>query len=205
MAIRNARLHAREEEEHHIQKDVVLVGFGQWGQKAYQHLVLLKSFFNFRTHVVEHDRPGRREALAEAEQAVMANGDLFYWDSPGAPGARRAGPGAGAELLRHHLYRHAGRDAPAAAQGVLRPLQRGADREAAGRAAGGVSRVPGHAPTARCRSSRPTTTGSRSRCACWSCCSPRSATCAPSWTRSRRSRSRSWRSRRPAARARRSA
>lgn len=85
MAIRNARLHAREEEEQHIQKDVVLVGFGQWGQKAYQHLLLLKSFFNFRTHVVEHDRPGRREALAEAEQQVLANGDLFYWDSPATP------------------------------------------------------------------------------------------------------------------------
>lgn len=89
MAIRNARLHAREEEEHHIQKDVVLVGFGQWGQKAYKHLVLLKSFFNFRTHVVEADWPGRREVLAEAEQQVLANGDLFYWDSPSAP-ARNA-------------------------------------------------------------------------------------------------------------------
>ena len=85
MAIRNARVHAREEEEHHIQKDVVLVGFGQWGRKAYQHLLVLKSFFNFRTHVVECDGPGRREALAEDEKAVLANGDLFYWDSPDAP------------------------------------------------------------------------------------------------------------------------
>jgi predicted dehydrogenase len=85
MAIRNARLHAREEEEHHIQKDVILVGFGQWGQKAYAHLDLLKNFFNFRTHVVELAWPGRREALAEAEAAVVANGDLFYWDDPGSP------------------------------------------------------------------------------------------------------------------------
>ncbi|HTD77150.1 MAG TPA: GAF domain-containing protein, partial [Chloroflexota bacterium] len=85
MAIRNARLHAREEEEQHIQKDVVLLGFGQWGQKAYQHLLVLKGFFNFRTHVVESDRPGRREALADAERAVLANGDLFYWDAPDTP------------------------------------------------------------------------------------------------------------------------
>ncbi|HCF99285.1 MAG TPA: hypothetical protein DEV93_01930 [Chloroflexi bacterium] len=82
MAIRNARVHAREEEEHHIQKDVVLAGFGQWGQKAYKHLVLLKNFFNFRIHVVEADIGGRRATLREAEQAVIANGDLFYWDSP---------------------------------------------------------------------------------------------------------------------------
>ncbi len=84
-AIYNARIHALEEEEQHIQKDVVLVGFGQWGQKAYQHLLLLKNFFNFRTHIVEHDRPGRREQLADAVQGVLANGDLFYWDTPGAP------------------------------------------------------------------------------------------------------------------------
>ncbi|GAC1626096.1 MAG: hypothetical protein NVS4B2_05110 [Chloroflexota bacterium] len=89
MAIRNARTHAREEEEQHVQKDVVLVGFGQWGQKAYKHLVLLKSFFNFRTHVVEWESPGRREKLAEAEQQVLANGDAFYWDSTDAP-ARNA-------------------------------------------------------------------------------------------------------------------
>jgi hypothetical protein len=82
IAIRNARRHAREEEEHHIQKDVILLGFGQWGQKAYKHLELLKNFFNFRTHVVELEWPGRREALAQIEQEVLANGDLFYWDSP---------------------------------------------------------------------------------------------------------------------------
>lgn len=85
MAIRNARVHAREEEEHHIQKDVLLVGFGQWGQKAYKHLVLLKNFFNFRIHVVEADTPSRRATLREAEQAVLANGDLFYWDSADHP------------------------------------------------------------------------------------------------------------------------
>lgn len=85
MAIRNARLHSREEEEQHIQKDVVLIGFGQWGQKAYKHLVLLKNFFNFRTHVIEVDSPGRRESLAEAETKVLANGDLFYWDSAASP------------------------------------------------------------------------------------------------------------------------
>jgi len=84
-AIYNARIHALEEEEQHIQKDVVLVGFGQWGQKAYQHLLLLKNFFNFRTHIVEQDRPGRREQLEQAVQGVLANGDLFYWDTPGAP------------------------------------------------------------------------------------------------------------------------
>jgi GAF domain-containing protein len=89
MAIRNARVHAREEEEQHIQKDVVLVGFGQWGRKSYQHLVLLKSFFNFRTHVVERDGPGKREALAESVKAVEDNGDRFYWDSEDTP-AREA-------------------------------------------------------------------------------------------------------------------
>lgn len=85
MAIRNARQHAREEEEHHIQKDVVLVGFGQWGQKAYKHLTLLKSFFNFRTHVVERDYAGRREAIAEQVEGVLANGDAFYWDATSSP------------------------------------------------------------------------------------------------------------------------
>jgi|SRR5579872_511281 len=85
IAIQNARRHAREEEEHHIQKDVVLVGFGQWGQKAYKHLVLLKSFFNFRIHVVEADTPGRREALDEKAEQVLENGDLFYWDAPSTP------------------------------------------------------------------------------------------------------------------------
>lgn len=85
MAIRNARQHAREEEEQHIQKDVVLVGFGQWAQKAYNHLTLLKSFFNFRTHVVERDFPGRREAIADQVEDVLANGDAFYWDSANNP------------------------------------------------------------------------------------------------------------------------
>jgi GAF domain-containing protein len=85
LAIQNAALHAREEEEHHIQKDVILVGFGQWGQKAYQHLLTLKQFFNFKTHVVEQEREGRREALAALEQQVIANGDAFYWDSPAHP------------------------------------------------------------------------------------------------------------------------
>src|SRR5260370_14091917 len=55
VAIKNARLHALAEEEKHLQKDFVLIGFGQWGQKAYQHLLTLKQFFNFRTHVVEQD------------------------------------------------------------------------------------------------------------------------------------------------------
>ncbi|HVA91747.1 MAG TPA: GAF domain-containing protein [Chloroflexota bacterium] len=85
LAIQNASLHAREEEEHHIQKDVILIGFGQWGQKAYQHLLTLKQFFNFKTHVVEQEREGRRVALAELEQQVIANGDAFYWDSIAEP------------------------------------------------------------------------------------------------------------------------
>jgi GAF domain-containing protein len=85
IAIKNARLHAREEEEHHIQKDFVLVGFGQWGQKAYRHLVLLKNFFNVRIHVVEAMFPGRRESLAEFEQQVLANGDAFHWGDPDTP------------------------------------------------------------------------------------------------------------------------
>lgn len=88
VAIRNARLHSREEEEQHIQKDVVLVGFGQWGQKAYKHLVLLKNFFNFRIHVVERDSPGRRETLAETIETVRCNGDLVYWDAPESPALR---------------------------------------------------------------------------------------------------------------------
>ena len=33
VAIENARVHAREEDDHHIQKDFVLVGFGVWGRK----------------------------------------------------------------------------------------------------------------------------------------------------------------------------
>ncbi len=94
VAIRNARLHSREEEEQHIQKDVLLIGFGQWGQKAYKHLVLLKNFFNFRTHVLEHDGPGRREKLAGLVEMVQSNGDLFYWDSEESPSL----PGLAAEL-----------------------------------------------------------------------------------------------------------
>src|SRR5437660_1604016 len=51
-AIESARLHALPDAERHVQKDFVLIGFGQWGQKAYQHLLTLKQFFTFRTHVV---------------------------------------------------------------------------------------------------------------------------------------------------------
>ena len=85
VAIKNARLHARAEEERHLQKDFVLIGFGQWGQKAYQHLLTLKQFFNFRTHVVEQDSPGARERIGAKEEEVRGHGDAFYWDSPGAP------------------------------------------------------------------------------------------------------------------------
>jgi GAF domain-containing protein len=84
VAIKNARLHALAEEERHLQKDFVLIGFGQWGQKAYQHLLTLKQFFNFRTHVVEQDSPGARERLGAKETEVRAHGDSFYWDSNGA-------------------------------------------------------------------------------------------------------------------------
>jgi predicted dehydrogenase len=38
---------------------------------------------------VEQDREGRRAALAEIEQQVIANGDALYWDSPAHP-AREA-------------------------------------------------------------------------------------------------------------------
>ena len=85
VAIKNARLHALAEEERHLQKDFVLVGFGQWGQKAYQHLLTLKQFFNFRTHVVEQDTPGARDRLAVKEEEVRTHGDVFYWDSHGSP------------------------------------------------------------------------------------------------------------------------
>jgi GAF domain-containing protein len=85
VAIKNARLHALAEEERHLQKDFVLVGFGQWGQKAYQHLLTLKQFFNFRTHVVEQDSPGARDRLGVKEEEVRTHGDLFYWDSHGSP------------------------------------------------------------------------------------------------------------------------
>jgi GAF domain-containing protein len=85
VAIKNARLHALAEEERHLQKDFVLVGFGQWGQKAYQHLQTLKQFFNFRIHVVEHESPGARERLAAREEEVKTHGDAFYWDGPSLP------------------------------------------------------------------------------------------------------------------------
>jgi GAF domain-containing protein len=85
IALKNARLHQLEEEEHHIQKDIVLVGFGEWGQKAYQHLLTLKQFLNFKTHVVLRDGPGRREELAVKEREIQANGDAVYWDSPELP------------------------------------------------------------------------------------------------------------------------
>src|ERR1700693_5971819 len=85
VAIKNARLHAMAEEERHLQKDFVLIGFGQWGQKAYQHLLTLKQFFNFRTHVVEQDSPGSRDRLGVKEEEVRAHGDSFYWDSHGSP------------------------------------------------------------------------------------------------------------------------
>ncbi|HET7466357.1 MAG TPA: GAF domain-containing protein [Candidatus Dormibacteraeota bacterium] len=85
VAIKNARLHALAEEERHLQKDFVLIGFGMWGQKAYHHLLTLKQFFNFRTHVVEHEAPGARERLAGADEEVRGHGDAFYWDSPAEP------------------------------------------------------------------------------------------------------------------------
>jgi len=85
VAIKNARLHALAEEERHLQKDFVLVGFGQWGQKAYQHLLTLKQFFNFRTHVVEQDSPGARDRLSVKEEEVRTHGDLFFWDSHASP------------------------------------------------------------------------------------------------------------------------
>ena len=85
VAIKNARLHALAEEERHLQKDFVLIGFGQWGQKGYQHLLTLKQFFNFRTHVVEQDSPGSRDRLSVKEEEVRTHGDSFYWDSHGSP------------------------------------------------------------------------------------------------------------------------
>ena len=85
IAIKNARLHALTEEERHIQKDFILLGFGMWGQQAYRHLLTLKQFFNFRTHVVEREREGAHEALAGKEREVVANGDAFYWDSDDDP------------------------------------------------------------------------------------------------------------------------
>ena len=85
VAIKNARLHALAEEERHLQKDFVLIGFGQWGQKAYQHLQTLKQFFNFRIHVIEQDMAGARERLATREEEVRSHGDAFYWDGPAMP------------------------------------------------------------------------------------------------------------------------
>lgn len=85
VAIKNARLHALAEEERHLQKDFVLIGFGQWGQKAYQHLLTLKQFFNFRTHVVEQDSPGSRDRMGVKEEEVRTHGDSFYWDSHSTP------------------------------------------------------------------------------------------------------------------------
>src|SRR5438876_3449013 len=85
VAIKNARLHALAEEERHLQKDFVLIGFGQWGQKAYQHLLTLKQFFNFRTLVVEQDSPGARDRLAGKDEEVRQHGDAFYWDSSSEP------------------------------------------------------------------------------------------------------------------------
>ena len=85
VAIKNARLHALAEEERHLQKDFVLIGFGQWGQKAYQHLLTLKQFFNFRTHVVEQDSPGARDRIGVREEEVRTHGDSFYWDSHISP------------------------------------------------------------------------------------------------------------------------
>jgi GAF domain-containing protein len=86
VAIKNARLHAYAEEEQHIQKDVVLVGFGQWGQKAYRHLLTLKQFLNFKTHVVTPERGEEHRARLEPKvQEILANGDAIYWDSPEKP------------------------------------------------------------------------------------------------------------------------
>src|SRR6202163_3509287 len=85
VAIKNARLHALAEEERHLQKDFVLVGFGQWGQKAYGHLQTLKQFFNFRIHVIEQDMSGARERLAVREEEVKTHGDAFYWDGASLP------------------------------------------------------------------------------------------------------------------------
>jgi GAF domain-containing protein len=85
VAIKNARLHGLSEEERHIQKDFLLIGFGQWGQKAYHHLQTLKQFFNFRIHIVEYDNPGSRERLAKREDELKANGDTLYWDTPTTP------------------------------------------------------------------------------------------------------------------------
>lgn len=86
IALKNARLHGLSEEERHIQKDVVLLGFGQWAQKAYEHLLTLKQFYNFKTHVVAPDRgEAKRAAMDDLVKGVIENGDAFYWDSPATP------------------------------------------------------------------------------------------------------------------------
>jgi GAF domain-containing protein len=91
VAIKNARLHALTEEEQHVQKDFVLLGLGQWGYKAYQHLITLKQFFNFRIHVVERDTDGAQQRLVDREQEVTQRGDHFYWDSPQSPAREQLG------------------------------------------------------------------------------------------------------------------
>src|SRR5262249_17582447 len=69
--------------------------FGQWAQRAYHHLITLKQFFNFKTHVVTPDRgEEKRQALASQVEDVIAHGDAFYWDSPTTPAV---------EQLRHQL------------------------------------------------------------------------------------------------------
>jgi GAF domain-containing protein len=85
VAIRNARLHALQEEEQHIQKDVVLLGFGQWGQRGYTFLTTLKQFFNFKTHVVIPAGALSDEKVAEVEARLQKHGDVLYLDSPARP------------------------------------------------------------------------------------------------------------------------
>jgi GAF domain-containing protein len=91
VAIKNAQLHALAEEEQHVQKDFVLLGFGQWGHKAYHHLLTLKQFFNFRIHVVERDAEDARQRLGDRVQEVIDHGDHFYWDSPQLPAREQLG------------------------------------------------------------------------------------------------------------------
>ena len=85
IAIKNARLHAFAEEERHLEKDFILVGFGMWGQKTYQHLLTLKQFFNFKISVVQLDAGMARVELASRAEEVRATGDAFYWDSEAEP------------------------------------------------------------------------------------------------------------------------
>lgn len=86
IAIQNARTYASAEEDPHIQRDVVLVGFGEWGHKAYEHLLTLKQFFNFKIHIVERDTPGRRQVLESKVAEIVNQGDAMYWDSAALPG-----------------------------------------------------------------------------------------------------------------------